>query len=476
MTIVRCPRCRDELAVPARATSRALVRCPLCLEEYLLAEALSNAPPPLVIIGGEVEQAAIHSPDAADEYRLAGGPFTADVLAAAAPEPTHTAPRPALRTTTRPRRKEKSGVLLLVNYVGGGVMGLSLGLLVLWWGFRRDPLDAGPKVALYVPWLVPAEFRGQPASTNPDQPARPSRTISRSNPADARPSDDSATIQNRPAAINPSAAISGEELQSLPPLEAPVPSPGAARSPTIEAPILTDPTAQLPTHRVEPANEETLAAAPRPPAPDLTDLLPENWSPFVVTPADDRRFPSVTDLTAAVHSAAAALKRYDDVPKEDAEGRRQAFIEMHTAIGEVGRLLSYRGPAGADLSQPIGELEQLFLSLAGKKGTLNAARFLTAQSWPELPDGQGFFAAGTVKQIQAAGPLFEMTLESTVRDTTASLPVITVGNPRDLCQPGDELIVVGRLVEQPKLNLPGYGGDQPRVLTAGFAWRVPKAE
>ncbi|HMC09767.1 MAG TPA: hypothetical protein VKH44_00695, partial [Pirellulaceae bacterium] len=74
MSTVRCPRCRDEVTVPTRATSRALVRCPLCLEQYLLAEALAGAPPSLVIIGGEVEQAAIEiSAEPGIEYTVAAG-------------------------------------------------------------------------------------------------------------------------------------------------------------------------------------------------------------------------------------------------------------------------------------------------------------------------------------------------------------------------------------------------------------------
>src|SRR5438067_2233446 len=135
MTIVRCPRCRDEVTVPAKATPRALVRCPLCLEQYLLAEALANAPPPLVIIGGEVEQAAIErSSPGESEYQLAddrrlGQHFTDSPLEASAPAAAAVmAPRPAMRAMPRARRPEKSGLLLLVNYAVGGVMGLSLGL------------------------------------------------------------------------------------------------------------------------------------------------------------------------------------------------------------------------------------------------------------------------------------------------------------------------------------------------------------
>src|SRR5690242_12176744 len=127
MSIVRCPRCRDEVTVPPKAGPRALVRCPLCLEEYLLAEALANAPPALVIIGGEVEQAAIlPRGDEANEYRLEGGSFGQVSETAAAPTTT-LAPRPLPRGTTRltrPRRQQSSGLFLVVNYVGGGVVGL----------------------------------------------------------------------------------------------------------------------------------------------------------------------------------------------------------------------------------------------------------------------------------------------------------------------------------------------------------------
>ncbi len=162
MTIVRCPRCRDEVTMPAKATSRALVRCPLCLEQYLLAEALGNAPPPLVIIGGEVEQAAIEAADADGiEYEVA------DALVGRGPAAGSLRPaRPMVRPLARPRKKEKNGLVLLVNYVLGGVLGLSLGLLLLWWGFGRDPLELGPKTAEYAPWIVPARFHGKGAGND----------------------------------------------------------------------------------------------------------------------------------------------------------------------------------------------------------------------------------------------------------------------------------------------------------------------
>src|SRR3954469_16318062 len=128
MAIVRCPRCRDEVTVPPGATTRALVRCPLCLEQYLLSEALANAPPPLVIIGGEVPQAAIdqstnqgHTFASGHDYRLGetfahsadnhGGHATAATLA----------PR-GQTMGRRAHKRQTNGILLTLSWLGGGVL------------------------------------------------------------------------------------------------------------------------------------------------------------------------------------------------------------------------------------------------------------------------------------------------------------------------------------------------------------------
>src|SRR5437763_2638146 len=164
MTIVRCPRCRDEVTVPPRATPRALVRCPLCLEQYLLAEALANAPPPLVIIGGEVEEAAMQRPiEAESEYQFAVGGYSDDALQATAPATASVAlPRPAIKAGRRPRRQEKGGLVFFLSVVAGGLLAAPLAILTLWWVFHVDRLDLGPSVARYAPWIVPVEFRGEP--------------------------------------------------------------------------------------------------------------------------------------------------------------------------------------------------------------------------------------------------------------------------------------------------------------------------
>lgn len=244
MAIVRCPRCRDEVTVPAMATSRALVRCPLCLEQYLLAEAIANAPPPLVIIGGEVVQAAIDdSPVVGHDYRIAAAAIeSADnhwghAVAATMP------PMQSVRSGRR-RSREPNKVILFFSWIGGGVLGLPLAVLVLWWIFRTDPVELGPTVSAYAPWIVPAQFRGEPVIS--DRESEAAKQAAPRKPVADDAAKPVAVESDKPAAeVEPSAV-----------------EPHTARKPEASEP---------PVVKTEEPGPEF---APRPPMPDLTDLLP----------------------------------------------------------------------------------------------------------------------------------------------------------------------------------------------------------
>ncbi len=49
-TFSSCPKCAKPITVPRGAEPADMVRCPLCQAEYMLAEALANAPPELLVL------------------------------------------------------------------------------------------------------------------------------------------------------------------------------------------------------------------------------------------------------------------------------------------------------------------------------------------------------------------------------------------------------------------------------------------
>lgn len=496
MTIIRCPRCRDEVTAPAKASRQAVVRCPLCLEEYLLAEALRNSPPELIVIGSAADSGAAEAPagDAVPDYQVAGGAFDSS------PGTGMAAPvRPTVKGG-RPRRQQGGVLGGFIGIVFGGIAGISLAVLLLWWVFKTDVGDIGPKVAKYAPWIVPAQFHGKPASSTPSggtsqasanktsANAPPNANVAKNNSRPGKnqnkktkPADGSGELQmlpepgGLPAAGNPLDVGGGLTLDPLStkPASANLDVPGL--DPLATPPIT--PPGPLP------AVPGTLPAVPGPEVkpvdggPDLTNLLPAGTPPAPPTPAPAAaKPPTGEDFTQAVIAAGDALVRYDSTAADDGEAKRARFTDMYVAFSDVGRVVSHLNVKDADLEGMVKELKSQLDKIAGVGGPSKtpAVRFLASTHWTERKAGEGLLAAGIVKEFKAAGSLFEITLDAT-RSAPLIIPVVSAENPQDFCQVEDELVVVGRIIDEPKTNLPGYEGAAPRVLLLGYCVKTPKA-
>src|SRR5262249_1468047 len=87
----------------------------------------------------------------------------------------------------------------------------------------------------------------------------------------------------------------------------------------------------------------------RPPMPDLTDLLPEGFPVFAAPPAAERLEPTPAQFADVVDSVAMALAKYDQLPRDDIDGRRAAFTDLHAAVCEMSRVVSLVSLPDADL-------------------------------------------------------------------------------------------------------------------------------
>lgn len=138
--------------VPLHVSDDAIVRCPLCSEEYRLAEATRHLPPQLIVVGpGPIIPAGAAAESKGEEFAFL---------------PPVDAPRAVVlreQSTARPRRQRRARNPLVegLKIIGGGVIGLVIGQLILWWmpgnwdASNRDPASIARHVARYAPWIVP---------------------------------------------------------------------------------------------------------------------------------------------------------------------------------------------------------------------------------------------------------------------------------------------------------------------------------
>jgi len=393
-----------------------MVRCPLCREQYRLEEALDQLPPELMLVDGgydDDEGELVGAGVGASDYQVAGeyggsssfdrGMGSADsVFSTGGPGGTAladtgvAAPTPRLTGAARPKRKEKSAVAEIIKVVLGGVVGLTAGMLILWWVAGRDPLELGPKVAEYAPWIVPAQFHGKGGPAKPD--ANSTADTSGSNTIAANPnptpnSNPPAPTPNTGNGFNPPGVDLEAATKNFNPNDPSNPPAGnggafsAPNDPLASNDPLTDPGAdpagltidplpaldgdkpEMPAEGNDPLSSldtpPDLSPAADPPAPPATETTeppaadpasPPATDPANTTPVPDPFAPT----TPAPMPEPPATESPANEPPQPAEEVAASAAEIEEAVGQA---TAAREAFDNSKGQPPAERQQLAIEM-----------------------------------------------------------------------------------------------------------------
>lgn len=324
------------------------------------------------------------------------------------------------------------------------------------------PATEPPAPAATEPSTPPAEpapvaEAEAPAATAPasdDQPAEdpfaPAATPSEP-PRDEPPAVESPSSEPVPAADTP------DPFAEPPAKGAPEEMPGDAKS-----------AEEMPAEEATPADDsapspfdESDATPAAEPAPVEEPVGPRNAKP--VAPEDVTK--AAGDFLAADKRLVAAMAGAD---KNEVKKARAGFFLSLYHFADMFAAVN-RAPFEA---QPA-DFQQGMQQMAGDAARLKELRSYAAR-W--LAFGKrttpGIVLAGTVERVEQVGKLFLVGVKLT--DEAPGVEVVSPVDPR--VEAGDEVIVMGTIVETPSEQLAGYDGAEPVAIWSGVTFRVPAGE
>ncbi|WP_254511558.1 hypothetical protein [Anatilimnocola floriformis] len=464
MSIVACPRCRDEVMLPGNLSPQARVRCPLCRDEYTLSEALAKMPPMLIVVDAgpkpahspaysQSEAGAFAQPEAIDyaesDYQvssdLTAGGAAFDSSGAVGESPASVSPK---KYKAKPKKKEAGPIAMLIQVVLGGVCAGVLFHLICWWtpllGYT-DPLGAAPTVKKYMPFIVPAKVMENSYGIK---------------------ADGSAVAQNDPAPK---------------PEPKPKPKPEDKKQGEFFIPEPKfDPKVEPMLDPLDPGKAPAIPPEPEDPAMDPKGIDfkipgPKNFDPpMPPKPADPPMPPapapkaSSAQVTTAYAEAVSKLQDFEGSAGEAGPVRQQKGKDLYEAASNLGKLC-----ADADMAEGENADKVMLIKdeLTGKLRKYSAMLAMLGDQ--RLADGateDSIAISGVIKDIKPLGGTHETTIEVTrPKDKTLfTVAVVTTKSLEDDgAKVGDTAIVLGKIVRDPKKDLPAYKGEAPVVVHAG---------
>ncbi len=189
-----CPNCHRTLILAGDASLKAILRCRHCSHQFVLGEMI------------DAELGFWEVVDDPNAVELLPAPSSASVAAKSisanaeddselelAGDSEYVSPQSMMKQQAvkqnvdwskfepitheqfeRMRRKGKNPIWSLLSVMLGGLASIPIATLLIWHLLGKDPLQMGPVVGRYVPWIVPAKFQPYDSDFADDAQAPPS--------------------------------------------------------------------------------------------------------------------------------------------------------------------------------------------------------------------------------------------------------------------------------------------------------------
>jgi len=533
LMVVKSPRCDEMVTLPAGLTPETKVRCPFSKEEFTVAEILETLPPVLEVLdgpgaGAESPWGAMAAPAAAvaaeaaeevaaetaegdvaetveaeeaeasedgfkalypsreepkekdddediidlgeEEEKKADGddsafpafaavdddaPAGAFDFDAADQTPGEEGEKKPAGRRPRPAPKKKSGPAEIIKIVLGGAAGLAIAQAIIWWGMGKDPF----KIAPYAGPLAPAELRDKGAKKKNKEENKGSAKEDTKAEGDSGKSD----LATAFAESQGNAAKRGGSLLSG------ANGGGAGRG------LLDGIDDDNGNNGDQDTTDNGANNGGNDPFADIGDI-PDPFSPkepdgdFLGVKRDSYFTPK--QVGDALKSANTVNEEWDlSATTISSAERRTLAMKFYTRFCELAEHVTYADVSQGGLEgrqQAIKDLVGGFHGDAGKMTLLSAA----GKSWLNSSSrkNDGIVLVGEVTGIKSEGPLYRTSIKPAGGDEIA---VYSKVDPTDHYLVSDRLIVLGAIVEDPAVNLHGYGGDAAVTVWGGLPIVLP---
>ncbi len=448
--VAKCPFCLEWVRT-ASNLEPIRVQCPICAAQFSSVELLEMQPPELLLLPdlpdpeseGESDKAAVagdstvradalvvlppeqageglepspsplqDAPEILDPQPIGGGripsPFVTPSSAGSA----------SVSRRWRARQRRRNPATELLKIVLGGIAGILIAQLILWWlpgDLRRDPLGLAPRLPDWLQWMRPSSW---------DEPMVDTRE--RRSPAGS-PAD------------RPDPFADEIPMSPLPPDPFQPTDEGAMPAPDQVSPA----SAWIAEDRVATSNIESLihrADAPVYTGPELRQAL------------------------AAVRTT---LESFQNSPPANREARRDQQRLLYQQLCDVAQIVSFLDGDDAE----IGPLMQAVEATLGRFTADPQLRRLVAEaaeSWLRFPTrtSDGIALIGRVAEIRPRDATFETVLQlqsNTASDVRVFSPADPNQDAREPYAVGDDLILLGSI-------LPGTPTVEQAAETRSSIW------